>query len=183
MEIQGETGMTSESFVEVLRQVELLQGLSDSQLEEIDRKAERVTFKTADTIIAEDQAGDAAYIILAGEAVRTSSTQEGTFVPVPLQALVGEMAMLIETSHSATVSCRSPVQALKLARGMMHAQMASDPDLAEHLVEKIAARLRHVAEMLRKVDEAIAEAPRHLHDYPIRLRLPSAASSEAELRQ
>lgn len=174
--------MGPESLVERLRLVELFEGLSQRQLDEIARKAERVSFEAGDTIIAEDEAGDAAYFILAGEAVRSASDQDEGPIAVPLHALVGEMAMLIEISHTATVTCRGPVDALKLARSMMHGLMASDPDLAERLLEKIAERLQRAAEMLRNADEVIARAPSLLPEVSVRLPLPPVVASDIELR-
>jgi CRP-like cAMP-binding protein len=174
--------MGPESLVERLRLVELLEGLSDRQLEEIARKAERVSFEAGDTIIAEDQAGDAAYLILAGEAVRSALDEDEGPIAVPLHALIGEMAMLIEISHTATVTCRGSVEALKLARSMMHGLMARDPDLAERLLEKIAERLQRAAGMLRYADEVIARAPSHLVELSVRLPLPPVATSEIEMQ-
>jgi CRP-like cAMP-binding protein len=65
---------------------------------------------------------------------------------------------------------------------MMHGLMASDPDLAERLLEKIADRLQRAAEMLRNADAAIAPAPGHLAELSLRLALPPAFASEIEMQ-
>jgi CRP-like cAMP-binding protein len=66
------------------------------------------------------------------------------------------MALTIETSHSSTIVAKSPVRALKLSRSEMHAHMADDPAFADHLVQRIAARLHRIAEELHEVDNELA---------------------------
>jgi CRP-like cAMP-binding protein len=65
------------------------------------------------------------------------------------------MGMLIETQHSSTVVARSPIRALRLTRSEMLAQMAEDPDLADHFVQMIAGRLTAMAEELRGIDRSL----------------------------
>jgi CRP-like cAMP-binding protein len=172
--------MTSDALFDVLSRVELLQGLSTDHLAVFDRRADRVTFKTGDHIISEGEPGDAAYLILSGEAVaieKVGTPSPGE--PIPLHALIGEMAMLIETSHGTTVVCRGPVQALKISRCMLHEQMAEDPSLADHFVEKITQRLHVMAARLRRADEAVAEAPRRFSRHPVILLPPPQSSASA----
>ncbi len=64
--------------------------------------------------------------------------------------------MLVETVHSATIVARTQVRALKISREDMHAQMADDPRLAEHMMEKIASRLRRLAIEVKAIDDALA---------------------------
>jgi CRP-like cAMP-binding protein len=149
--------MSFETLLEPLRRVALFQGLKPIQITEIARRAERMMFRDGDTIIREDGAGDAAYLIVAGDAVRIGG-------PAPLGTLatgtlIGEMAMLVETAYTSTVVCKGPVRALKINRDAMLEQMREDASLADHLVEQLAGRLKILAEDLRKVDAALAPQP------------------------
>lgn len=145
--------MAYDTLVSALRHVELFDGLSEAQMVAIARAAERIVFKPGAIIIEDGARGEAAYLIVAGEAVRLASPAEPHAVEnVPRGSLVGEMAMLIEVEHSSTIAALNQVRALKLSRGSMHALMLADPKLADHLVARIAARLHGVLSELSEVD-------------------------------
>lgn len=149
--------MAMDALVKPLTLLPLFQGLKPLQLTEIVRRADRVIFRPGDMIIEEDQIGDAAIIIVAGEAVRILSDAPGLAAEtIPEGSMVGEMAMLVETVHSATIVARSQVKALRLRRAEMLDAMTDDPALAEHLTEKITSRLQRFASELRAIDEALA---------------------------
>lgn len=151
--------MTFASLAEPLRRVALFQGLRPLQVSEIARRADRVVFKPDDTIIKEGEAGDGAYLIVTGTAVRTTAPgTDASAEPLGPGTLVGEMAMLVETDYSSTVICREPVRALKITRAGLLEQMSSDLALADHIVEKLSGRLKELANELRKVDETLAAA-------------------------
>lgn len=152
--------MTFDSIVEALRRVELFDGLKQEQILEIAREAERVTFKTGDVIITAETSGDAAFVILSGEALHNRpSDKEGAAEAIEPGSLAGEMSMLIDTQYHSTVTCRGPVLAVKITRAALHAQMARDADLAERLVEKIASRLHVIARQLQKIEHVLAQEP------------------------
>jgi CRP-like cAMP-binding protein len=149
--------MAMDALVKPLLRLPLFQGLKPLQLTEIVRRAHRIVYRAGDLIIEEDKTGDAAIVIVSGEAVRIDASQSNApGEPVPEGAIVGELAMLVETVHSATVVARGPVRALKITREDMHAQMAEDPRLAEHMMDRIAARLNRLASELRAIDEALS---------------------------
>ena len=148
--------MSLEMLLEPLRRVALFQGLNHAQIAEIGKTTERVMFRAGDTIIQENKPGDAAYLIVAGDAARTSG-------PTNLDAiadgtLIGEMAMLVETTYGSTVVCRGPVKVLKLTRENLLELMRKDLSLADHLVNVLSSRLRSLADDLKKVDQALTES-------------------------
>ena len=143
-----------------LVRLEIFHGLKPLQITEIARHAERLVYKPGQLMIEDGRAGDAAIIVVGGEAVRTkapmsASEQEEEIVP---GSMLGEMAMLIETDYSSTVVARTSVRALRISRDAMLAMMLDDPSLAEHLVAKVARRLHTIAEELRKIDVVPAAA-------------------------
>ncbi len=157
--------MAIDAFVQPLLRVELFQGLKPLQITEIARRADRIVFRPGDVIVAEDTTGDAAILIVQGEAARVSGPGCRSEVePVAPGSLVGEMAMLVDTVHSSTVVARSAVRALRISRAELHEQMAADPDLAEHFVSRITGRLGRLAAELRAIDSVLDRSSRQLGD-------------------
>lgn len=153
--------MAIDAFVQPLLRVELFQGLKPLQITEIARRADRIVFKPGDVIVAEDTTGDAAILIVQGDAARVSGPgHRGEIEPVEPGSLVGEMAMLVDTVHSSTVVARSSVRALRISRSELHEQMEADPALAEHFVARISGRLGRLAAELRAIDGALEQSCR-----------------------
>jgi CRP-like cAMP-binding protein len=135
-----------------LRQ-ELFQGLRPLALTEIVRRAERVVYRPGQKIISDGEEGDAAVLVIAGDAVRVKGAPDGAErEPIEPGSLLGEMAMLVETEHTSTVVAETPVRALRIGRQAMFEIMADDPAVAEHFVDKVVRRLQHMADELRKID-------------------------------
>lgn len=146
--------MAADNLVSALARLPLFQGLSTHQLSEIVRHAEHVVFKPGAVIIEENAEGDAAYLIVSSGAVRVSGPElKERMEPIPPGSLLGESAMLIDaTAHGSTIVARTHVRGLRISRDALHAQMVTDPTLADHLVQNIARRLARVAEELREID-------------------------------
>jgi CRP-like cAMP-binding protein len=159
--------MAHDALVDPLQRVALFQGLKPEQIAEIGRQAERIVFRPGDRIIEEGGEGDAAFLIVAGDAMRTSGPEiQGAAERISPGSLIGEMAMLIDTEHTSTIIAEGPVRALKITRASLHGQMAADPSLADHFVTKIIGRLHALAEELRNIDRELAfesgvHAPRY----------------------
>jgi CRP-like cAMP-binding protein len=158
--------MAIDALVKPLLQIAIFRGLKPLQITEIARRAERIIYRPGETIIEEDCIGDAAVLIVSGDAVRVAGPDyKDSPERVAPGSLVGEMAMLVESMHSSTVIARGNVKALRLNRREMLLQMEQDPTLAEHFLDRISGRLKVLAEDLRAVDRAFqqcdASAPLH----------------------
>ena len=150
--------MAIDALVKPFLLLPLFKGLKPLQLTEIVRRADRIVYRPGDVIIEEDQQGEAAIVIVSGEAVRVTGLEPGAAAEsIAEGSIIAELAMLVETIHSATIVARTPVKALRLTRMEMHAQMADDPRLAEHLTKQITARLHRLADEIRAVDQALAD--------------------------
>ncbi len=150
--------MAIDALVKPLLGVELFRGLRPLQVTEIARRAFRTVYKPGEVIIAAGSEGDAAVLIVSGEAERVEGPEGPMSQTLPLGTLLGEMAMLIETEHTSTVVARSTVRALRIARSEMQEQMADDSQLADHFVTRIAERLSRIAGELRQIDGALGES-------------------------
>ncbi len=149
--------MAIDALVKPFLRLPLFQGLKPLQLTEIVRRANRVVYRPGDLLIEEDKTGDGAIVIVSGEAARITGTDDGSPADTIVEgSIIAELAMLVETVHSATIVARTQVRALKISREDMHAQMADDPRLAEHMMEKIASRLRRLAKEVKAIDDALS---------------------------
>ncbi len=149
--------MAIDTFVRPLLALEIFQGLKPLQITEIARRAYRVVYKPGDIILREDEDGDAAVVIVSGEAVRiTGPALSEPAEAVPPGSILGEMAMLVETRHSSTIIARTAVRALRIAREDLQAQMAEDAALADHFLHRIATRLSDMLDTLRSIDTLIS---------------------------
>ena len=149
--------MVMDALIKPLLRLEIFQGLKPLQITEIARQAERIVFREGDIIVHSGKPGDAAYVVVSGEAVCLK--RSGGHVraePIEAGSLIGELAMLVEHDYSITVVAKGPVRALKIGREAMHDQMRDDRHLAEHISAKITARLSRLAAELRGIDSRLA---------------------------
>ena len=146
--------MVPDSLLTPLVRVSLFCGLSKTRLQAIADAAERIAIDGGTTIIAEGQPGEAAYLLVKGRAARLDRIGAPSEA-LPIGTLVGEMAMLIETTHTATVVAIEPIKALKLTRAAMLAVMEHDPEIAAHFITKLSARLQTLADELRAVESGL----------------------------
>jgi len=149
--------MAFDKVLAPLLRVPLLAGLKPLQITEIARQAERIKFRSGDTITKAGTLGDGAYLIVSGDAERRPEP-ESHDLPEPVEpgSLVGELAMLVEHVYGATVAACGRVHCIKLTRAALHDQMQADPELARHFAHVIGGRLREVAAELRRIDEELS---------------------------
>lgn len=149
--------MAIDALVKPFLRLPLFTGLKPLQLTEIVRRADRIVYKPGDVLIEEDKVGDGAIVIVSGETLRlTSDDGSSPAEPVSEGSMIAELAMLVETVHSATIVAKTSVRALKISREDMHAQMTEDPVLGEHMMVRIAERLKKLVVEIQAIDEALA---------------------------
>lgn len=133
--------MKLDDIVELLLGVPLFSGLSNKQLAWVALSGEPVIFVDNQEIITDDEPGDAAYLILSGEAKRSGGSCLDEDAPAfGAGTFIGEMAMLVETDYSSTVEAIGSVRALKFRREVIRTLMEREPVLAEHFSEKVTDR-------------------------------------------
>ncbi len=160
--------MTADLIVEQLARLPLFRGLTPLQLSEIARKGDHVSYNPGAIIIEEKAEAEAAILILSGEAARVSGPDlKSRLEPVAAGSLLGESAMLVETYYGSTVVARDHVQAVRILRDRLHAQMLIDPAIAEHLVVNLSARLWRLVDDLRQVDMTLAGKRGHMATPPM----------------
>jgi CRP-like cAMP-binding protein len=148
--------MASIKIVESLQQVAIFRGLEPSQLDELARHTERIKFASGDFITRAGEAGSGAYLLVSGAA---ECLPEPGLVDAPEVvhpgSFIGQLAMLIEHAYGSSIVARERACCLKITRAGIHAQMASDPALAQHFERHVTQHLRAVARQLREIDSLL----------------------------
>jgi len=104
-----------------LAQVDLLRALPPEEMEEVLLCVQPVRFAASDLIFHRGDAGDALYLIVAGQVAVFASDPAAGVEPVLLARLTegqsfGEMALLTGAPRTATVRATTDVELLKIAR-------------------------------------------------------------------
>ncbi len=160
--------MTHYTKRELLEQAHLFKGLSAAQIDAIEAVSELTWFDAGTAITVADDWGTAAYLVLYGtvtvaDATYTASDDE----PLGPGTLIGELAMLTEVTYAATVVAAEPVRALVIEREALYTVLESDPAIAEHMSDKLSARLTELATELRQVNtrfQALETSLRYMSD-------------------
>ncbi len=145
--------MRLDNFVELLSCVPLFHGLTNEQLARLAFESEKILVYPEHTIISKDQEGDAAYLIVSGEAIRT----EGSGIsnePEILTAgtFIGEMAMLIASNYGSTIIACEEMKLLKFSYAKMQSIMKQDVSLAEHFAEYTQQKFFKFTDQLNKLE-------------------------------
>jgi CRP-like cAMP-binding protein len=134
--------MAIDSVAASLLRIPIFAGLKPLQITEIARQAVHCVFRRGDIVIKAGMPGDAAYLVLSGEAERRPAPGSRA-APQPIEpgSLVGELAMLVEHVYGTTVVAAADVHCLKIGRTELHLQMLADPDLAARFARAVKERL------------------------------------------
>jgi CRP-like cAMP-binding protein len=149
--------MAIDALVKPFLSLPLFRDLNPLQISEIARRAERIIYRTGDSVTTEDQPADAAIIIVSGTCVRRTVDGKKTREEfLPEGSMIAELAMLVEVVHPTTIVARDQVKALRLSREKMHELMQEDAALAAHFSSRILKRLHALATDLLVVDELLS---------------------------
>jgi CRP-like cAMP-binding protein len=149
--------MASDILIRHLARLPLFQGLTLLQLDEIARRGEHAVYHPGAIIIDESAEAHGAVLIVAGEAARVSGPElKAKVEPILSGSLLGEAAMLVETTYGSTIVARGHVRALLIRRDELHAQMAEDRTVADMIIANIARRLQGFFEELHRLDDVFA---------------------------
>lgn len=149
--------MAFDKNVALLGRVPLFDGLTSEQLTTIIDKSKKTFFEADEIITRAGSAADSAFLILTGGAItQPSEDEEGEPVRLEAGALIGELAMLVETTYLVTVVAQDRVRALAISRDELRQVMEADPSIAFHFEGKLTDRLAALAHDLRAVDAKFA---------------------------
>jgi CRP-like cAMP-binding protein len=145
--------------VELLRRVPLFAGIEPARLKLLAYTSDVVTYRTGQILFRKGDAGDAAYVIIKGDAEVSVATGSGE---IPIAQLhdgdfLGEIAILCDTPRTATVTAKSDLKALRIRKEPFFELLRQFPEMAIELTRLLAERLsRTTAELVEAQKERTA---------------------------
>jgi CRP-like cAMP-binding protein len=137
--------------VELLRRVPLFAGIDPSKLKLLAYTSDVVTYRPGQILFRKGDAGDAAYVIIAGDAQVSIPADSGD---IPIARLhdgdfLGEIAILCDTPRTATITASSELKALRIRKEPFFELLRQFPEMAIEMTRILAERLtRTTAELV-----------------------------------
>jgi CRP-like cAMP-binding protein len=142
--------MTLNEDVEALRRIPLFAKIEPAKLKLLAFTSEHVEFVEGEAVCREGEVGDAAYIILEGEADVLVETDEGPVrvAQVTRNDIVGEIAILCDVPRTATVQAASRVVTLRISKDGFFNLVTQFPQVGVEIMHELASRLHHTTQNL-----------------------------------
>jgi CRP-like cAMP-binding protein len=150
--------MTLQQDVEALRKIRLFAKIEPTKLKLLAFTSEHVEFAQGEAICRQGEPGDAAYILLAGEADVLVESPGGPVkvASVARNDIVGEIAILCDVPRTATVLARTDVATLRISKDGFFNLVNQFPQIGVEIMHELAVRLHHTTQ---RVIELSARAP------------------------
>jgi CRP-like cAMP-binding protein len=119
--------------------------------------SERLTYDADQVLFNQGDMGDAAYLIVDGEADVIVSAASGPITVATLgrNDFVGEIAILCDVPRTATVRAKSEVVTLRISKELFFRLVSEFPQIAVEVMRELAQRLEQTT---AKLQEAMAKA-------------------------
>ncbi|WMS41001.1 Crp/Fnr family transcriptional regulator [Acuticoccus sp. MNP-M23] len=149
--------MTLDNDTAALRKIPLFRGVDDQKLRLLAFMSERARFEAGESLMAEGEYGDVAYIILSGEAdvVINSPSGEQLVATVGKNDFVGEIAILIDVPRTATVRAKTTLMALAIQKDQFFKLLTNFPDMAVEVMRALAHRLERTTREVGRLRTAL----------------------------
>ncbi len=136
---------------ELLRQVPFFSEIEPARLKLLAFMSERVGYDAGKTLFCQGDRGDAAYLIIEGEADIIVNTPSGPLTIATLGAndIVGDMAILCDVPRTATVRAKTRLVALRIAKEPFMRMVREFPSMAISIMRELAHRLELTNNQLR----------------------------------
>jgi CRP-like cAMP-binding protein len=131
--------------VGMLRQVPLFSGVAPAKLKLLAFTSDRVSYAPGQIIVRQGEVGDAAYVVLSGQAEVLVDSPNGQIKVAEVQpnAIVGEIAILCNASRTATVRAMTSVETLRIRKDHFLRMLAEYPEMTVEIMRVLADRLSH----------------------------------------
>lgn len=142
--------MSLSKDVEVLRAIPLFAKIEPSKLKLLAFTSERLSFFSGDEICRQGDKGDAAYIILDGQADVLVNTPRGALrvAEVGRNDIIGEIAILCDVPRTATITASSDLETLKISKDGFFHLVTQFPQVGIEVMAELAQRLHHTTQAL-----------------------------------
>ena len=145
--------------VELLRRVPMFAGVEPAKLKLLAFTSERLTYEPGQVLFEQGDPGDAAYVILSGQAdvlveIGDAKVKVATLDP---NSITGEIAILCDIPRTATLVANCRLETLRIGKEQFLKLMAEFPDMAIEMMRVLADRL---GKTTAELSEARAELDR-----------------------
>jgi len=139
--------------VELLRKIPLFANIDPARLKLLAFTSERVAFEKDQELFAQGDMGDAAYVILNGNAdvLVTNHDEEAHVATIEKNEFVGEIAILCDVPRTATVRASARMETLKIMKEQFLELMAEFPEMSVEVMRELANRLSDTTAELTRV--------------------------------
>ncbi|HEY3910727.1 MAG TPA: cyclic nucleotide-binding domain-containing protein [Stellaceae bacterium] len=143
--------MSLKQEFELLRRVPFFAEIEPSKLKLLAFMSERVGFDPGKIVVRQGDPGNAAYLIVDGEAEVVVEAPSGPVTVATLGAndIFGEIAILCNVPRSATVQAKNRLIALRIAKEPFMRMVREFPNMAVSIMQELAHRLEATNNQLR----------------------------------
>ncbi|MCK6450424.1 MAG: cyclic nucleotide-binding domain-containing protein [Alphaproteobacteria bacterium] len=148
--------MSLHEEVDALRRVPLFAKIEPSKLKLLAFTSEKLDYQPGQDLCTQGDAGDAMYIIMAGEADVLINTPSGEHRVARLgkNSFVGEIAILCDVPRTATVRAAGSLTALRISKDLFFRLVGEFPQIAVEIMRELAGRLDRTTKDLAKARAA-----------------------------
>lgn len=152
--------MNLQEDVDLLRNIPLFRNIDAAKLKLLAFTSERLTFGAGENLFLQGDHGDAAYIIVAGQADVVIDTPAGpiTVATVKETDFVGEIAILCDVPRTATVTAKSELITLRISKDVFFQLIMQFPQMSVELMRELASRLERTNRKLQETVGKLKEA-------------------------
>jgi CRP-like cAMP-binding protein len=142
--------MSLHEEVEALRSIPLFAKIDASKLKLLAFTSDRVNYDPGQDLFKQGDPGDAAYIILDGEADIIVDTPGGELVVASMKKndFVGDIAILCDVPRTATVRATKPLSTLVITKDLFFQLVTEFPDMSVAIMRELAQRLHKTTQDL-----------------------------------
>ncbi|MDH3474762.1 MAG: cyclic nucleotide-binding domain-containing protein [Rhodospirillales bacterium] len=144
--------MSLDQEVEILRQIPIFANIDTAKLKLMCFASERLIYRAGQVLFSQGDVGDAAYIIIDGEAEVMVDSPGGPLTVAVLRRndIVGEIAILCDVPRTATIKAATELVTLKITKDLFFRMVMDFPDMGVEIMRVLAHRLEQTTAQLRE---------------------------------
>ena len=148
--------------LEVLGNIPLFAKVDPAKLKLLAFTSERLEYLSDDELFHQGDYGDAAYVILEGEADILVDSPKGAIKVASLgkNDIIGEIAILCDVPRTATVTASTDVETLKVSKDNFFQLLTQFPQIGVEVMHELASRLHHTTQQLTAAKARLSELER-----------------------
>jgi len=152
--------MSIETYAQAMMKVPLFANVAPKRLKLLALASSCVLYKSGQEICTQGEEGDAAYILISGEADVTIDSGHGVTKVANLKAndVVGELSILRDMPRSATVTAVTDVTTLQIGKQDFLNLLSEFPDVSIEVSRSLAERLVTTTNELAEARAALQAA-------------------------